>query len=391
MYDLLASAINHPDQVHSLWGVFNNRSLRSLSEEGVAVRALVPRPHAPPVGPFADFRSIPTEDSSFPYPVLHPRFWYFIPKSLFYHRSGDSMAKTVDRWIASSEQSADIYHGCHLYPDAYALSTAASADTPLTAYAHGTIVNEFEEFNRKTQSRIREAIRRADHVFCSGYDVAGTVEGLEPTATTSVVPIGATPAHFPTERRSRLRQELHVPDDKRVVLYCGHYSAAKGVDDLVSALEGVDDDSIYFVGIGHGGDRRSDLQEALAGEGPPHGRVLWKLHPVAVRRWFAVADMFVLPSYSEGRPTVIYEAMASQTPVLATTVGGVPEQVEDEATGWLFEPGDVSAIEEHVTDHTQETVQRMGEAAQSRLEQQGWTWDAHAERIRTVHRNLLNQ
>jgi glycosyltransferase involved in cell wall biosynthesis len=391
MYNLLASAINHPDQVNTLWGVFNHRSLISLSNDGVAVTALVPRPHAPPVGPFSEFGSIPDQDSSFPYRVVHPRFWYFLPKSLFYHRSGDSMATTVERWIASSGELADVHHGCHLYPDAYALSTLKSPETPLTAYAHGTIVNEFGEFNRKTQLRIREAIRQAAHVFCSGYDVADTVQQIEPDSTTSVVPIGATPAHFPTERRSLLRQELNVPDDKRVVLYCGHYSAAKGVNDLVSALEGFDDDSIYFVGIGHGGDLRSDLQQVLAGEGPPHGRALWKLHPVAVRRWFAVADLFVLPSYSEGRPTVIYEAMASQTPVLATTVGGVPEQVEDGTTGWLFEPGDVSAIEEHVTDHTQATVQRMGKAAQSRLEQQGWTWDAHADRIRTVHRDLLNQ
>ena len=390
MYSLVASAINHPDQLNQLWGVFNHRSLTSLSRNGVSVYALVPRPRAPPVGPYSQFRSIPEQDGSFAYPVRHPRFWYYVPKSLWYHRSGDSMAGALGRWLSDSSVRPDIYHGCHLYPDGYALSTLAeTSETPLTAYAHGTVLNSYADFNEKTQSRIRQTLGQARTVFCSGEDIEQKVQTLDSEVTTEVVPIGADPENFPTDRLSALRSELNVPSEATVVLFCGHFSPEKGVEDLVEIFERLSTDSLYFVCIGHGGSLRADLQQALGGRDPPHGTVLWKLHPVAVRRWFAVADLFVLPSYSEGRPTVIYEAMASRTPVLATTVGGIPEQVEPDRTGWTVEPGNVSAFVARIQDTTREQLREMGVAAEKRLLEQGWTWEAHATRLMDAHRRLL--
>ena len=390
MYRLAASAVNHPDQLNQLWGVFNHRSLTALSRNEIGVTAAVPRPHAPPVGPFSEFRSIPAEDRSFPYPVSHPRFWYFLPKSLWYHRSGDSMGDALERWAGTFDRVPDIYHGCHLYPDAYALGTLSEThETPLTAYAHGTILNEYSTFNRGTRERIRTALQNSAVIFCSGADIEQKVQAIEPEVTTEVVPIGADPTNFPTDRQPELRQELHVPVEKTVVLFCGQFSREKGVADLLDVMNRVEDDSLYFVFIGHGGELRTDVHRALEDDGPPYGNALWKLHPVAVRRWFAVADLFVLPSYSEGRPTVVYEAMASKTPILATTVGGIPEQVVDGRTGWLLEPGDVSELQSRLDHISHQELQKMGRDAENRLREKGWTWEVHARRLIDRHRQIL--
>jgi glycosyltransferase involved in cell wall biosynthesis len=388
MYDLVASAINHPDQHRRLWGVFNQRSLDALHRQGVDVSAVVPRPHAPPVGPYSAYHGLPATDGGFRYPVAHPRFLYLLPKSLLYHLSGDMMARSLQSWYDQTEQTADVFHGCHVYPDGYGLvDLARTHSRPLTAYAHGTIINEFETFNGGTQRRIRETLRETDTVFCSGTQIAEAIHALEPTASTRVVPIGATPAHFPVERTDALRQELQVPDDATVVLFCGRFSEAKGIADLLDVLPDLDD--LYFVFVGHGGDYRESIRQTLAGEETPAGTVRWKLPPVAVRRWFAVADLLVLPSYSEGRPTVIYEAMASQTPVLATTVGGIPEQVRDGTTGWLVDPGDTGALRARLQSLSREQLRQMGRRAEQRLRDQGWTWQAHAERIVDDHTSLL--
>jgi len=391
MYSLLASAINHPDRIHDLWGLFNHRSLDALSRQGVDVTAVVPRPRSPPIGPYSTYREIPERDDSFRYPVSHPRFFYLVPKSLFYHRSGDSMASSLRSWYGDGDVSADVLHGCHVYPDGYALGKLSERHSlPLTTYAHGTIINDYGTFNAPTRKRIRWVLGESETVFCSGADVQSTIGEIEPESDTRVVPLGATPSNFPVERREQLREELKIPSDAIVVLFCGHFDENKGVRDLIEVLPRLTDERLYVVCIGHGGDLRDDLRNTLASEGTPSGRVLWKLPPVVVRRWFACADLLVLPSYSEGRPTVIYEAMAGRTPVLASDVGGIPEQVEPGETGWLIRPGDVDALRSKLQQLDRGQLHRMGVAAERRLRDEGWTWASHAESIVDVHRSLLD-
>jgi len=388
MYSLVAAATNHPDRVNRLWGLFNHRSLAALTRRGVDVEAVVPRPHAPPVGPYSEYRSIPDRDRSFAYPVTHPRFLYYLPKSLFYHRTGDSVAST----LRSHVEGGDVLHGCHLYPDGYALSElAAERGVPLTAYAHGTILNDFGTFNRGVRERVRTTLRRADRVFCSGRAVRSRAEAVEPGVDAEVVPIGATPENFPTDRREAVRRELGVPAERTLVVFCGHLTDRKGVGDLVEVLPDLAGEDLYVVCIGHGGDRRADVRAALARPDTPPGKLRWQLSPVAVRRWFAAADLLALPSYSEGRPTVVYEAMAARTPILATDVGGVPEQVSEGETGWLVEPGDTPALRARLRSLSAADLDRMGEAAHERLVEQGWTWQAHAERIAAAHTDLLDE
>jgi glycosyltransferase involved in cell wall biosynthesis len=63
-----------------------------------------------------------------------------------------------------------------------------------------------------------------------------------------------------------------------------------------------------------------------------------------VRPFYELADVFVLPSHSEGSPNVLLEAMAAEVPVVATTVGGVPEIVENETSALLTAPNDPPAM-----------------------------------------------
>ena len=58
------------------------------------------------------------------------------------------------------------------------------------------------------------------------------------------------------------------------------------------------------------------------------------------------ASVFVLPTYSEGLPRVVFEAMSAGLPVIATAVSGIPEIVQDGVTGFLIQPGDESALGE---------------------------------------------
>ena len=61
------------------------------------------------------------------------------------------------------------------------------------------------------------------------------------------------------------------------------------------------------------------------------------------------ADIFVLPSYREGLPTICVEALACECPVIASNVGGIPELIKNAITGLLVQPGDHKYLSEALT------------------------------------------
>jgi colanic acid/amylovoran biosynthesis glycosyltransferase len=89
-----------------------------------------------------------------------------------------------------------------------------------------------------------------------------------------------------------------------------------------------------------------------------------------VREELLGARAMILPSFAEGLPVVIMEAMAMKRPVLSTYVAGIPELVFNEQTGWLFPAGDVAAMVEAMKKCLQlppSELQAMGEAARQRV------------------------
>jgi glycosyltransferase involved in cell wall biosynthesis len=135
------------------------------------------------------------------------------------------------------------------------------------------------------------------------------------------------------------------------LLYVGRLQRAKGVEELIEALARASADGKQFelsiVGAdAHGGRYLQRLNEQVARSGLRdvvrfHGHVPFGDELMDLYRG---SDVFVLPSYSEGRPKVLYEAMAAGMAIIATKTGGIPEVIEDGANGLLVEPGDVGDL-----------------------------------------------
>ncbi len=84
----------------------------------------------------------------------------------------------------------------------------------------------------------------------------------------------------------------------------------------------------------------------------------------------AGSDLLVLPSFAEGVPVVLMEALASRIPVIASRVAGVQELVEDGVMGYAVPPGDITALAQKIGEVLADPVaaQRMGEAGRIRVE-----------------------
>jgi len=85
--------------------------------------------------------------------------------------------------------------------------------------------------------------------------------------------------------------------------------------------------------------------------------------------WYAAADVVVLPSLSEGLPFVVLEAMAMARPVIASSVNGVPEIIQDGLTGLLVPPRNPHALERAIRSLLRDPMRaaRMGKAGQHEM------------------------
>jgi glycosyltransferase involved in cell wall biosynthesis len=143
---------------------------------------------------------------------------------------------------------------------------------------------------------------------------------------------------LPPEAAEALRGRYGVKPNERVVLSVGRLSEEKGHVELVKAIAQLSRS------------RAIPTRLIIVGDGPERGtlertarslriadRVLLAGHIDQVDLCYKLADVFVLPSYTEGSPVALLEAMVSRTPVVATAVGGVPEMITADS-GLLVPP-----------------------------------------------------
>jgi len=141
---------------------------------------------------------------------------------------------------------------------------------------------------------------------------------------------------------------------------------------------------VRFVFVGDG-PMEDELRERVARLGIADN-VEFLGHRDDVPAVLADADVFVLSSRSEAFPNAIVEAMMSGLPVVASSVGGIPELVEDGRTGRLVPPGDaahLAAAVIDILDHPDRAMQ-MGQTARRRIEEQ-YSFDRMVHQFETLY------
>jgi L-malate glycosyltransferase len=185
-----------------------------------------------------------------------------------------------------------------------------------------------------------------------------------------VIGNGVDCARFRPRDPAAARRALGVPLEALVIGAIGRLSPKKGFHDLIAATAqlGVGARPLELVLVGEGPER--DRLEALARSVGLGERARFVGHRGDVEDLYPAFDVFVLPSYEEGSPNALLEAMASGCAVVATGVGGTPEILEP-GLGRLIAPGDpaglAAALEELLRDPT--LRRRLGERARVRVEE----------------------
>jgi glycosyltransferase involved in cell wall biosynthesis len=194
----------------------------------------------------------------------------------------------------------------------------------------------------------------------------------------NVIACGLEPSYF-------AGPPIPISSTRRLVCI-GRLCEQKGQLLLLEAARRLNDRGISFELIIAGdGEMRRELEAAIAfHQLQEHVRLLGWISGKAVREELLAARALVLPSFAEGLPVVIMEAMALRRPVISTYIAAIPELVQPEEHGWLVPAGDVDALFEAMKaclETPPEVLNRMGAAAYNRV--------SSRHNTRTISESLL--
>lgn len=257
----------------------------------------------------------------------------------------------------------DVVLAYWLYPDAHgAMHAARRARVPLIAGARGSDLRVRDAVSRLLT---RPVVRNAARLLVVSEDlgrVACDAYGADP-AHVRVIPNGCDAAIFRPQDRALARAALGIDPDARLVVYVGRLVAEKGLRELLDAAGtlAATEPNLQLALVGEG-PMRSELEGRIAAMPAVRVRMPGAQSPTDVARWMAAADLVTLPSYSEGHPNVLVEALACGRPVVATPVGGIPEVVDD-ASGLLVPARDPAALAAGLRDALARTWDKAALAA----------------------------
>jgi len=189
-------------------------------------------------------------------------------------------------------------------------------------------------------------LREADAVITVSGDLRKTAIklGASPEKSHAILNGCDTSVFYPQDR-AEARRQLRIDPDGDVILFVGRLDVAKGLRELIEAVASLRGSRpllrCYLVGDGQD---RNVILEQIARLGAERWIALvpsCTMDQVAV--WMAAADLVALPSYREGCPNVVIEALAAGRPVVASDVGGIPELL-DENSGRMVPARDAAAL-----------------------------------------------
>lgn len=394
MIKVLIANTNYPDRFN-LWAPWNRLANLALARSGAAGPEIVaPRPYALPFRwfPQHELCRLPRKEICDEGLVHYPRFPYLLPKKYMYSLSFDLYRHFIGRYVQQHIWRKDLVHAHHVPLDGYGMIDVCKKwGVPLVVDAHGDGLFTKLVHDSLIGKKMAKTLKYSSKIICISRNLYGLAKsfGLDEEKL-EYVPLGIDLSVYRPGDRDAAKDAAGLAG-KIVVLYVGHLTEGKGVRYLLEAVAGLERGllpRVTVIIVGDGPDRSAleRLSHELGISG--HVRFTGRLQPPEVREWYRIADIFVLPSLSEGRPTVINEAMACGCAIVATNISGIPEQVTDGYNGFLVSPRDSAALADRIAclAESEEKIARMGRNSRQKLLDEGVTWERYAARVTEIYR-----
>lgn len=188
-----------------------------------------------------------------------------------------------------------------------------------------------------------------------------------------------------------LRTKLQIKDDEKVLLFIGRLSMVKRLEVLIQLTKTLLKDGFRIKTIIVGGGPYEQHYKELSRE--LKNNIIFTGHVTHAQtyKYHLLADIFILPSLSEGLPTVLLEASAAGKPVVTSNVNGIPDIVMHKETGFLVEKSDMYSYTHYVKLllANEDLSRKMGEKAAEYVKQ-NFSWDTIVDKYDKMYQELAN-
>ncbi len=398
----------YPNSENPIFGTFIHEQAMALKNCGVDVRVLQPIPLTPfPIKYFSkryyQLSKIKKKETYDGIKVFHSRFLTF-PKHILYEYTGRWMYKGMKDIISHiyNEWQFDIIHAHATYPcgwSANCIRDNCLRKIKTVHTIHRVSIIDIPNFNKKCFELVKESLLLSDwNVFVSkeGYNLATLYTNNRICNKSSYITNGVNFSRFniTQDDEIEIKKLKKTYSDSINILFIGYLIERKGIKELLNA----------YVKLGQFGVRRKTrlflIGRNMLGS---YVRDFIKSHNIEkqvimpgpvlhdhIKRWLRFADIFILPSRSEGLATVLFESLYMSKPAIFTNVGGTCDIVKNGKHAILINPQSETEIAKALADlinnpDLREKLAKNGH----RLIKENYSWEINAKKNLEIYQRII--
>ncbi len=391
---------------YSFYGIFAHRQYKGLIENGAELKVIVPVAWSP-IYPLSLLHPQWKRLTGIGYPkervydgikVYQPRVPNYKPSRLHKKSYPDRYVDTIIKFFSDNkiklDPARDVFYSQWLPDSALVQIAAHKLGLKSAILSIGDDVVQWPHSNEHNNKLFKKTMNEADLIFsCANYLGREANKVLGKDLPFYAVRWGVDHSFFKPVKEDEqiaLKKQYNIAPERLVILNIGTASPRKGWLELFEAMAEVKKVNSNFVIVAvHTGAPQFDFNEETSKRGLVENFIdLGEVNPRNLNKVYNMADIFCLPSHSEGMANVVVEACSSGLPVITTTVGGHSELINSGQNGVLIPPQQSSILAENLLDLLQDPDKRKryGLAARYSILD---NWGNYAESTKVVYDQLL--
>ncbi|HLS08263.1 N-acetyl-alpha-D-glucosaminyl L-malate synthase BshA [Lentibacillus sp.] len=258
----------------------------------------------------------------------------------------NKMAEVID------QEKLDILHVHYAMPHAICAILAkdiAKHDVKIVTTLHGTDITVLG-IDHSLKKMIRHGIEQSDAVTAVSRSlVEQTHETVGADKAIHVIYNFVNEAEYTKKPVMSIRDQYGIEPDDKVIIHISNFRKVKHVQDVINTFQQIQDKIRAKLLLVGDGPEYSEMYQLVSKLGLT-GKVLFLGKQKNVSDLLSISDLKLLMSEKESFGLVLLEAMSCEVPCIGTNVGGIPEVIKHNETGFIVEPGDTEQAAAHATE-----------------------------------------